>query len=137
MTDKKRKSLSQEESGFVLLDVVFALFLFTLGFTSLYGLTEGAIHETQQALNFTEAANLAQNLMEDLSAHPWSDNFARQRCVPGASVDGSKGRFQWSITSDWQDPDQVDELLKVQIKVSWQENGKEKSYTLDTLFSTN
>lgn len=120
------------EQGFVLLDVVFALFLFTLGFAALYGLTEGATQEAQQVLNFTEAANHAQNLMEDLAAHPWLDNLAEGRCKPGETVEGQKGRFQWKVYSEWEVPD---ELLRVQVEVSWQEKRKIQNYSLDTLFA--
>jgi hypothetical protein len=129
-----QKSFGRRDQGFVLLDVVFALFLFTLGFTALYGLTEGAIHETQQALNFTEAANTAQNLMEDLSAHSWSENLTERRCIPGENVEGENGRFSWRIFSDWETPG---ELLKIQVTVIWKENGRDQSYSLDTLFSMN
>lgn len=120
------------EQGFVLLDVVFALFLFTLGFTALYGLTEGATQEAQQVINLTEAANHAQYLMEDLAAHPWIDNFAESRCKPGETVEGQKGRFKWQVFAEWHTPG---ELLRVQVEVTWKEKQKTRNYTLDTLFS--
>lgn len=120
------------EQGFVLLDVIFALFLFSLGFVALYGLTEGATLETQQVLNLTEAANQAQNLMEELAAHPWRDNFTEGRCKPGETVVGQKGRFLWKVVSAWDIPG---ELLSVQVEVSWQENRKTQQYSLNTLFS--
>lgn len=119
------------EQGFVLLDVVFALFLFGLGFTALYGLTEGANQETQQVFNRTEAANRAQNLMENLSAHSWSENLAVGRCIPGGSVEGRDGQFQWEIVSDWEIPS---ELLRVQVIISWRERGKVQNYALHTFF---
>jgi hypothetical protein len=118
--------------GFVLLDVVFALFLFTLGFVALYGLTEGATREAQQVINLTEAANHAQDLMEELSAHSWTDNLAIGRCIPGETVEGQKGRFQWKIFSKWNNPG---ELLSVEVEILWKEQGKIQNYTLITLFS--
>lgn len=120
------------EQGFLLLDVVFALFLFTLGFAALYGLTEGAIQEAQQVSNLTEAANYAQYVMEDLAAHPWTENFAEGSCTPGETVEGQKGRFQWKVVSEWET---VGELLSVQVEVSWQEKRKIQKYSLVTLFS--
>ncbi len=122
----------QYERGFVLLDVVFALFLFTLGFTALYGLTEGAIQEAQQVINLTEAANYAQDLIEDLAAQPWTDNLQKGRCKPGETVEGQKGRFQWKLFSEWDTPG---ELLRVQVEVSWKEKGKTQKYSLETLFA--
>lgn len=122
----------KEDRGFVLLDVVFALFLFALGFASLYGLSEGAIQETQQALNFTEAANLAQDVIEGLSVHSWSENLTEGRILPGEEVQGEKGRFSWRIFSEWETPGA---LLNVQVTVFWQERGIEQSYMLSTLFA--
>lgn len=122
----------KSEHGFVLLDVVFALFLFTLGFAALYGLTEGATQEAQQVSNLTEAANHAQYVMEDLAAHPWAENFAEGRCTPGETVEGQKGRLHWKVVSEWETPG---ELLSVQVEVSWQEKRKTQKYSLDTLFS--
>jgi hypothetical protein len=121
------------ENGFVLIDVVFGLFLFILGFAALYGLTEGAVQETQQVFNLTEAANHAQSIMEDLAAHPWSENLAEGRCIPGARVSGEDGRFEWQVYSEWEIPD---ELLRVQVEVFWQEKGQSRSYILDTLYSS-
>jgi Tfp pilus assembly protein PilV len=120
------------ENGFALLDVVFALFLFTFGFVTFYGLTQGAIQENQEVFNLTEAANFAQNLMEELSAHPWSENLSQGKCIPGENVEGQDGRFQWKVNSEWEVPN---ELLKVQITVYWKEKGKVQNYSLDTLFS--
>jgi Tfp pilus assembly protein PilV len=120
------------ERGFVLLDVVFALFLFSLGFAALYGLTEGATQEAQQVINLTEAANFAQDLIEDLAAQPWTDNLLKGRCKPGETVEGQKGRFQWKLFSEWDTPG---ELLRVQVEVSWKEKGKTQKYSLETLFA--
>lgn len=54
----------KRDSGFVLLDVLLALFLFTMGFAAVYGLSHAAFKEGEEALNLTQAANIAQELME-------------------------------------------------------------------------
>lgn len=120
------------EKGFVLLDVILALFLFTVGFAALYGLSEKALSEADQALCLTEAANHAQNIMETLGAESWRDNIRRGSCIPGGEVEGSEGFFRWRVYSDWDIPD---ELLRVKVEVSWLEQGSIQSYTLESLYA--
>jgi hypothetical protein len=71
--------------------------------------------------------------MEDLAAHPWPENLAEGRCIPGERISGEDGRFTWQVYSEWEIPD---ELLRVQVEVSWLEKGQSRSYTLDTLFAS-
>ena len=124
-----RKAASQ---GYVLFDVLLALFLFSLGFGALFGLYEGAARESQHAANLLEAANVAQKRMDQLAIHPWRDNLAQQLCIPGGIVEGSEGRFTWQIRSEW---DVNPQLLKVNVEVIWTEKGKASHYSLESLYA--
>src|SRR5665647_2763501 len=95
-TDKTKAS-----QGYVLFDVLLALFLFSLGFAVLFGLTEGALSEARQASTLLEGANLAQKKLDQLAVHAWSDNITQQACIPGGTVEGNEGKFRWIIASDW------------------------------------
>ena len=97
------KTRQYQPLGYILLDVLLAIFLFSLGFAVLYGLTEGALVETRQASSLMEAANLAQKEMDQLSAHSWRENINRQACLPGGTVEGSERNFHWLIRSDLSD----------------------------------
>lgn len=119
------------KNGFVLIDALIAIFLLTTSFAALYGLTEGAIQNSREALATTEAANLAQNLIERLSAQPWQDNFAEGKCIPGGKVEGSENGFLWSISSEWE---VEDALLIVTTQVSWPKKGNLSTYDLTTLY---
>ena len=123
---------SHREKGFVLLDVLLALFLFTLGFVALYGLSESALGEAEQALNLTQAANCAQNVMESLTAEPWMDNINKGQLIPGGEVVGQEGLFHWRVYSDWDIPN---ELLRVRVEVSWLEQQRVQSYELESLYA--
>ncbi|HUX46877.1 MAG TPA: hypothetical protein VMV58_02600 [Desulfosporosinus sp.] len=118
--------------GYVLLDVLLALFLFSLGFAVLFGLTEGAVSEARQASTLMEGANLAQKKLEQLAVNAWSDNIARQACIPGGTVEGNEGRFHWLIHSEWGD---IPELLRVSVEVRWTERGNPYQYKLETLYA--
>jgi hypothetical protein len=128
-SDSKKNNGDQ---GFVLLDVILALFLFGLGFASLYGLAESAWKEAEQAIHLTEAANLAQSIIEELAAVSWTDNINSGRCLLDDSVEGGKDLYNWRLFIDWAIPD---ELLRVQVEVFWLEQGRIKNYTLEGLYA--
>jgi hypothetical protein len=114
-----------------LLDVLLAIFLFSLGFAVLYGLSEGALVEKRQASSLMEAANLAQKEMDQLAAHSWKENINHQACIPGGTVEGIEGNYRWLISSDWDD---IPQLLRVSIEVHWIERGTFAVYKLESLF---
>lgn len=118
-------------NGFVLIDALIAIFLLTTCFAALYGLTEGAIGNSREALATTEAANVAQNLMEQLSAQAWEDNFAEGKCIPEGKVEGSENGYRWTISSEWE---VENVLLKVTTQVGWPKRGNLSTYDLTTLY---
>ncbi|TGE34207.1 hypothetical protein [Desulfosporosinus sp. Sb-LF] len=119
--------------GYVMFDVLLALFLFSLGFAVLYGLTEGAVYESRQASTFMEGANLAQKKLDQLAVHTWSDNINQGACIPGGIVEGSEGKFHWLIRTDWDD---IPQLLRVSVEVRWSEQGNPSSwYILESLYA--
>lgn len=119
------------KNGFVLIDALIALFLLTTSFAALYGLTEGALQNSREALATTEVANIAQNLMEQLSAQPWTDNLAEGKCIPGGNVQGSENGYQWNISSEWEEENI---LLKVTTQVTWPKKGSLSTYELTSLY---
>jgi hypothetical protein len=126
-TDKTKAS-----QGYVLFDVLLALFLFSSGFAVLFGLTEGAVSEARQASTLMEGGNLAQKKLEQLAVHAWNDNIARQACIPGGTVEGHEGKFHWLIRSDWED---IPKLLRVSVEVRWTERGNPYQYKLESLYA--
>lgn len=122
----------KNSQGYVLLDVLLALFLFSLGFAVLFGLTEGAVSEARQASNLMEGANLAQKKLEQLAVHAWSANITRQACIPGGTVEGNEGKYHWLIVSKWADTPQ---LLKISVEVLWTERGNPAGYKLESLYA--
>ncbi len=114
-----------------MLDVLLAVFLFSLGFATLYGLYERALAEAHQSLSLMEAANLAQMKMEQLAAQSWRDNIDAQRCLPGRTVEGNEGNLQWRIDSNWED---IPQLLRVKVNVHWIERETSEYYQIESLF---
>lgn len=131
---KERESTDKTKAshGYVLFDVLLAVFLISLGFAVLYGLTEGAVSEARQATNHMEGANLAQEKMERLAVHAWHENISSQACIPGGTVEGYEGKFRWQIRSEWGD---VPKLLRVSVEVRWIERGNPYHYKLESLYA--
>lgn len=123
---------AKTSQGYVLFDVLLALFLFSLGFAMIFGLTEGTISEARQATTLMEGANLAQKKMDQLAAHAWRDNIAQQACIPGGTVEGQEGIFRWMIHSEWEDCPQ---LMRVSVEVRWTERGNPYQYKLESLYA--
>lgn len=122
-----------KDRGYVLLDVLAALFFFAIGFGILFGLNEAAVRESNQAIHLIEAANIAQETMEKLAANSWQENISLGRCIPGIQVQGAEGAYNWAVKSLWDNPQG---LLRVSVVVEWMEQGKKFSYTLETLYDT-
>lgn len=122
----------EDFQGYALLDVLLAVFLFSLGFTVLFSLTKGAVLEAQQAADLLEGVNLAQKKLDQLAVHVWQDNIKQQVCIPGGTVEGSEGKYHWLIESNWDDSPQ---LLRVRVEVEWSNGGSPASYQLESLYA--
>lgn len=112
-------------------DVLLGLFLFSLGFAVLFGLTEEAVSESSQAFTLMEGANLAQKTMDRLTVQGWSENIATGACQPGATVEGNEGKFQWLVRSNWEG---IPQLLRVSVEVRWIVRGNPSWYKLESLY---
>lgn len=126
-----RGGVVTQKQGYILLDVLLALFLFSLGFAALFGLTEGALAESRQGATLLEGANLAQKKLDQLAAQRWDNNIARQACIPNGTVEGNEGKFHWLIASTWDD---IPQLLRVSVEVRWSEEENLGWYKLETLY---
>ena len=118
--------------GYVLLDVLLGLFLFSLGFAVLFSLTEGALSQARQASAFMAGSNLAQQKMDQLAVHNWDENILRRNCMPGGIVEGNEGRFHWIITADWGD---CPNLLRVGVEVRWSVQESLFRYKLESFYA--
>jgi len=112
--------------------VLLAVFLFSLGFAVLFGLTEGAVSQARQASTLMEGANLAQGIMDRLAVQKWSENISSQACIPGEIVVGNEGEFRWLIDSEWGD---IPQLLRVSVEVRWTERGNPYQFKLESLYA--
>ncbi|EMS80597.1 type IV pilus modification PilV family protein [Desulfotignum phosphitoxidans] len=63
----------QNENGFTLLEVLFALVIFSIGLLAVNAMTTMVIKSNYMSKNLTTAVHLAQNKLDALNAGPYAD----------------------------------------------------------------
>jgi general secretion pathway protein I len=125
------------QGGFTLLEVLLAFVIFALSFAVTLEILTGAIRNTSRAREHTEAALIAQSLMDQIGMD-----------VPlrsGTSLQGDEGEYRWEIdihpfqggTDNARSLELIDivgvELLEVECTVSWGSAGRERSQYFSTV----
>jgi general secretion pathway protein I len=123
-------------AGFTLLEVLLAFVVFALSFAVVLEILSGSMRNTVRAREYTEAALIAQSVMDQLGLG-----------IPleaGIEVEGEEGEYRWEVgiylfAGLPEDPRSLElsdltrvELLEVECLVSWGQIPRERS----TRFST-
>ena len=124
-------------SGFTLLEVLLAFVVFALSFTIVMEILSGSIRNTMRAREYTEAALVAQSVMDLLGLD--------LPVEAGASYAGESGDYQWEVSvglyeDDAQDGHSIElgeltgiELLQIDLVISWGEPPRDKSNYFSTV----
>jgi hypothetical protein len=113
------------------MDVLMALFLFSVGFATIASLHVAALREARQVLSINQAANLARNQMETWTANGWRENIHSGVCLPGGRIQGQEEMFVWTLEVDWEEENV---LLRVTCAVEWPEGGECKLFILESYY---
>jgi general secretion pathway protein I len=131
---QNRKS---SQGGFTLLEVLLAFVVFALSFAVTLEILTGAIRNTARAREYTEAALIAQSLMDQVGL----DIELRS----GASVEGEEGNYRWQVDifpfeGGSENSRSIElmsltgiELLEVECLVSWGDVGRQRSQLFATV----
>ena len=123
--------------GFTLLEVLLAFVVFALSFTIVMEILSGSMRNTVRAREYTEAALVAQSVMDQLGL----DLQVEQ----GAAYAGESGNYQWEVniglyeeTSDSTNSVVLGELtgielLQIDLVVSWGEPPRDKENHFSTV----
>lgn len=91
----------QNENGFTLLEVLFALVIFSIGLLAVNAMTTMVIKSNYMSKNLTTAVHLAQNKLDALNAGPYADvdnaGLADELDLDAQEVAGA-GIFNRSVT---------------------------------------
>lgn len=125
------------QGGFTLLEVLLAFVIFALSFAVTLEILTGAIRNTSRAREHTEAALIAQSLMDQVGLD-----------IPlrvGSRFQGDEGDYRWEVdiysfqgeTANLRSVELVDivgvELLEIECIVSWGSAGRERSQYFSTV----
>ena len=124
-------------NGFTLLEVLLAFVVFALSFTIVMEILSGSIRNTVRAREYTEAALVAQSVMDQLGI-----DFP---VVQGANYSGESGDYRWEVSiGRYEDVAQnmhsIElgeltgiELLQIDLFISWGEPPRDKSNSFSTV----
>jgi general secretion pathway protein I len=123
--------------GFTLLEVLLAFVVFALSFTAVLEILTGSMRNTVRAREYTEAALVAQSVMDQLGL----DLPVEQ----GANYSGESGDYQWELNIGlYEDVEENTqsvelgeltgiELLQIDLVISWGEPPRDKSNEFSTV----
>ena len=124
-------------NGFTLLEVLLAFVVFALSFTIVMEILSGSIRNTVRAREYTEAALVAQSVMDQLGL-----DFPVEQ---GANYSGESGDYQWEVSifryeEVAQNMHSIElgeltgiELLQIDLFISWGEPPQVKSNSFSTV----
>jgi len=123
--------------GFTLLEVLLAFVVFALSFTMVLQILSGSMRNTMRAREYTEAALVAQSVMDQLGLELPIEQ--------GVNYFGESGDYQWEIDIGlYEDAAESAhsielgelsgiELLQIDLVISWGEPPREKSNYFSTV----
>jgi general secretion pathway protein I len=127
----------QKNGGFTLLEVLLAFLVFALSFATVLEIMSGSIRNTVRAREYTEAALIAQSVMDRLGLEI--------TLVQGASSSGESGDHHWELDigayeAGPENAHSVElgeltgiELLQIDLVVSTGEPPRDKSHYFSTV----
>ncbi|AHF09765.1 MULTISPECIES: hypothetical protein [Dehalobacter] len=120
--------MNDKKKGFVLLDVLTGLFIFSLGFAVMLALINTAYIKNSHTDNILQAVNLASSTVDEITVVLLDDPSAVNRYLNGTERDES-GRFSRTVCCEWDSQN----LLKISVKIIWTELKDQKEYNLTYL----
>jgi general secretion pathway protein I len=124
-------------NGFTLLEVLLAFVVFALSFTTVLEILSGSMRNTVRAREYTEAALVAQSVMDQLGLD--------LPVEAGANYVGESGDYQWELSiglyeGGAENTHSVElseltgiELLQIDLAISWGEPPRDKSNYFSTV----
>jgi len=124
-------------NGFTLLEVLLAFVVFALSFTLVMEILTGSMRNTVRAREYTEAALVAQSVMDQLGLD--------LPVEAGANYAGESGDYQWELYVGLYDGGAENthsvelseltgiELLQIDLVISWGEPPRDKSNDFSTV----
>ena len=127
----------RSSNGFTLLEVLLAFVVFALSFTAVLEILSGSMRNTVRAREYTEAALIAQSVMDQLGLELTVEQ--------GANYSGESGDYQWELNIGLYEEVEENtqsvvlgeltgiELLQIDLVISWGVPPRDKSNYFSTV----
>jgi general secretion pathway protein I len=127
----------RSSNGFTLLEVLLAFVVFALSFTAVLEILSGSMRNTVRAREYTEAALIAQSVMDQLGLELPVEQ--------GANYSGESGDYQWELNIGLYEEVEENtqsvvlgeltgiELLQIDLVISWGEPPRDNSKEFSTV----
>lgn len=127
----------RRSSGFTLLEVLLAFVVFAMSFTVVLEILSGSMRNTVHAREYTEAALIAQSVMDDLGLEIPLE--------PGTTAGGEEGAYTWELqvfpySGEGQNDHSLElgeqtgiELLEAELVISWGTVPREQTWNFSTV----
>ena len=127
----------RSSNGFTLLEVLLAFVVFALSFTAVLEILSGSMRNTVRAREYTEAALIAQSVMDQLGLELPVEQ--------GANYSGESGDYQWELNIGLYEEVEENtqsvvlgeltgiELLQIDLVISWGEPPRDNSNEFSTV----
>ena len=124
-------------NGFTLLEVLLAFVVLALSFTAVLEILSGSMRNTVRAREYTEAALIAQSVMDQLGLELTVEQ--------GANYSGESGDYQWELNIGLYEEVEENtqsvvlgeltgiELLQIDLVISWGEPPRDNSNEFSTV----
>lgn len=120
-------------TGFTMVEILVALCFIGIAFIPILGLFISGASGTAEVTNTAAALNLASETMDILSNLPYEDLMSRYDSDTTVPVETLGTKFEMHILKPSDVPSYDGELARVEVRVTWQEKGKDKDVVLTTL----
>ena len=114
-----QKSKSNNQSGFTIIEVMFAISIFAIGFLAISSLQFTASRNNRTASEITLAVTIATDRMESLMALPFNHEDLNPDSNPHPESQG-KYDLQWVVADIDMNVDGVNDAKTVSMTISWE-----------------
>jgi len=129
MTRRMMENLRGREYGYILLDIIFGLFIFSFGFIILLDLFTVSETESIEAENYICAVNIARSTMDEIIQNIKNDNGKVAEYLEQSGSESSEERYKKICTFEW---GEVSGVLDILVEIHWKEKKEIRVYCLES-----
>jgi len=122
--------MMKEQNGFTLLEVIIALFIFSIGLLAVASMQMTSIKGNYFSGTLTEATSWAADQMETLMSLPYADPDLTAGAHPDVPPDVPLVEGIYNITWSVADDDTTNNTKTITITVTWTDRGSERTLIL-------